>query len=227
MILSTGMNDIASVQAIGRRDQAGMACRSRCCIARACIRRHTRRSGSAPIQRSAVRRFRHVPVGLSDHSMNIWTCLGAVALGASILEKHFTISRSWPGPDTGISIEPGELKDLIEGSARSGRPGAAQDHPAGRAAGDRIRLCDSGHDRADQGRGDVQQGQHLGEASRHRIDPGVAAGRCAGQARRARPRRGRPCRCGAMSRASNLKSSSCLCLLSANSGNFVVSACAS
>ena len=49
--------------------------------------------------------------------MNIWTCLGAVALGASILEKHFTISRVWPGPDTGISIEPDELKDLIEGSA--------------------------------------------------------------------------------------------------------------
>jgi len=60
--------------------------------------------------------FPDVPVGLSDHSMNIWTCLGAVAMGASILEKHFTISRSWPGPDTGISIEPGELKDLIEGS---------------------------------------------------------------------------------------------------------------
>ncbi|CAN0498319.1 unnamed protein product [Phaeothamnion confervicola] len=48
--------------------------------------------------------------------MNIWTCLGAVAMGASILEKHFTISRDWPGPDTGISIEPDELKDLIEGS---------------------------------------------------------------------------------------------------------------
>ena len=57
-----------------------------------------------------------VPIGLSDHSMNIWTCLGAVALGASVLEKHFTISRAWPGPDTGISIEPQELKDLVEGS---------------------------------------------------------------------------------------------------------------
>ncbi len=55
-------------------------------------------------------------VGLSDHSMNIWTCLGAVALGASILEKHFTISREWAGPDTGISIEPDELRDLIDGS---------------------------------------------------------------------------------------------------------------
>jgi N-acetylneuraminate synthase len=60
--------------------------------------------------------FPDCPIGLSDHSMNIWTCLGAVGLGASILEKHFTISRDWPGPDTGISIEPDELHDMIDGS---------------------------------------------------------------------------------------------------------------
>jgi N-acetylneuraminate synthase len=57
-----------------------------------------------------------LPVGLSDHSLNIYTCLGAVALGASALEKHFTISRSWPGPDIPLSIEPHELKMLVEGS---------------------------------------------------------------------------------------------------------------
>jgi len=57
-----------------------------------------------------------MPVGLSDHSLGTWTCLGAVALGASLLEKHFTLSRQWPGPDTGISIEPDELADLIKGS---------------------------------------------------------------------------------------------------------------
>ena len=60
--------------------------------------------------------FPEAVLGLSDHSLNIWTCLGAVSLGASILEKHFTVSRDWPGPDTRISIEPNELKDLIEGS---------------------------------------------------------------------------------------------------------------
>lgn len=57
-----------------------------------------------------------VPIGLSDHSVGIYTCLGAVALGAVALEKHFTISRQWPGPDTGLSIEPHELKELIIGS---------------------------------------------------------------------------------------------------------------
>lgn len=56
------------------------------------------------------------PVGLSDHSLGIYTCLGAVALGAVAIEKHFTISRSWPGPDNPISIEPQELKELVIGS---------------------------------------------------------------------------------------------------------------
>jgi N-acetylneuraminate synthase len=60
--------------------------------------------------------FPDLPVGLSDHSMGVWTCLGATALGACLLEKHFTVSRDWPGPDTPISIEPDELKDLVEGS---------------------------------------------------------------------------------------------------------------
>ncbi len=60
--------------------------------------------------------FKGVEIGLSDHSKNIWTCLGAVSLGASILEKHFTISRKWKGPDMPVSIEPNELNNLITGS---------------------------------------------------------------------------------------------------------------
>ena len=55
-------------------------------------------------------------VGLSDHSPGIYTALGAVALGACALEKHFTVSRSWPGPDVPLSIEPAELAELIKGS---------------------------------------------------------------------------------------------------------------
>lgn len=58
----------------------------------------------------------HVPVGLSDHSLGIYPCLGAIALGSAALEKHFTISRSWPGPDNPFSIEPKELKELVIGS---------------------------------------------------------------------------------------------------------------
>lgn len=56
-----------------------------------------------------------VPVGLSDHSIGIYTALGAAALGACIIEKHFTISRGWPGPDQKASIEPQELAELVRG----------------------------------------------------------------------------------------------------------------
>lgn len=69
-----------------------------------------------------------VPVGLSDHSKGIYTCIGAVALGASILEKHFTVSHAWPGPDIPVSIDPGELQELVKGAnavwqARGGSKG--------------------------------------------------------------------------------------------------------
>lgn len=60
--------------------------------------------------------FSDAVIGLSDHSMSIYPCLGAVALGARILERHFTSDKTWPGPDVAISMDPGELKQLIEGS---------------------------------------------------------------------------------------------------------------
>ena len=60
--------------------------------------------------------FQNSILGLSDHSIGNYTCFAAIALGARILEKHFTSDKSWPGPDVPISIDPDELKDLIKGS---------------------------------------------------------------------------------------------------------------
>jgi sialic acid synthase SpsE len=59
--------------------------------------------------------FPGLPIGLSDHSRGVYTALAAVALGARVIEKHFTGSRSWPGPDQQVSIEPSELADLTSG----------------------------------------------------------------------------------------------------------------
>ena len=56
-----------------------------------------------------------VPVGLSDHCTGNYACFGAVAKGACIVEKHFTLSRLLPGIDQESSIEPHELKDLVSG----------------------------------------------------------------------------------------------------------------
>lgn len=61
--------------------------------------------------------FPDAVVGLSDHSLTNYPCLGAVALGASIVERHFTSDRSWPGPDIEISMTPDDLRELIRGSS--------------------------------------------------------------------------------------------------------------
>ena len=55
-----------------------------------------------------------VPVGFSDHTEGIAISLAAVALGASVIEKHFTLDRNLPGPDHRASLEPAELQSLIK-----------------------------------------------------------------------------------------------------------------
>ena len=60
-----------------------------------------------------ARRF-DVPVGLSDHTMDIAVPIVAVALGACIIEKHFTLSRSLKGPDSAFSLEPQEFKAMVD-----------------------------------------------------------------------------------------------------------------
>lgn len=54
-----------------------------------------------------------LPVGLSDHTLGITIPIAAVALGACVIEKHFTLDKSLPGPDHRASLEPVELKGMI------------------------------------------------------------------------------------------------------------------
>ena len=55
-----------------------------------------------------------VKVGYSDHTMGIELAIAAVALGAVVIEKHFTLDRSLPGPDHAASLEPIQLKDMVK-----------------------------------------------------------------------------------------------------------------
>ena len=55
-----------------------------------------------------------LPVGLSDHTPG-WECdVAATVLGAQVIEKHFTLDKSWPGPDQKASLDPTEFKAMVQ-----------------------------------------------------------------------------------------------------------------
>ncbi len=114
IILSTGMNDLASVaKSVAILRNHGLPYALLHCTSIYPTPYDKVRLGALEELRQA---FPDAVLGLSDHSLSNYPCLGAVALGASILERHFTSDRSWPGPDIEISMDPATLKELIDGS---------------------------------------------------------------------------------------------------------------
>jgi sialic acid synthase SpsE len=114
VILSTGMNDIESIRpAVEILRAAHVPFALTHCTSMYPTPYSKVRLGAIPDLRSA---FPDAVVGLSDHSLGNYACIAAVALGARILEKHFTSDKSWPGPDVPISMDPAELADLVRGS---------------------------------------------------------------------------------------------------------------
>jgi N-acetylneuraminate synthase len=114
MIVSTGMNDMAGVAlAVDVLRQAGVPFGLMHCTSVYPTRYQDVRLGALQEMAEA---FPDAVLGLSDHSLGNYTCFAAAALGACILEKHFTSDRNWPGPDVPISVDPMELRDLIAGT---------------------------------------------------------------------------------------------------------------
>ena len=114
VILSTGMNDIESVRpSVEILRQTGAPFALLHCTSMYPTPYDKVRLGGITDLKSA---FPDAVVGLSDHSLGNYTCLASVALGARILERHFTSDKSWPGPDVPISMDPAELQDLVKGS---------------------------------------------------------------------------------------------------------------
>ena len=112
VILSTGMGSLVEIReavdtlrAAGCHDLALLKCTS---------------AYPAPASEMNLRAIPHladtfgVPVGVSDHTLEPAVPVAAVALGACILEKHLTLSRSEPGPDTAFSLEPEEFKHVVQ-----------------------------------------------------------------------------------------------------------------
>ena len=80
----------------------------------------------------------NVPVGYSDHTQGIEVPLAAVAMGASAIEKHFTLDRTLPGPDHRASLDPKELKTMVQGIRTVEKSlGHGRKEPAASEAGNR------------------------------------------------------------------------------------------
>lgn len=125
LIISTGMASLAEIDeavVTARRAGATQLALLKCTSAY-----------PAPPEEMHLRTIPHMaqafqtPVGLSDHTLGIAVPTAAVALGACIIEKHFTLSRSIPGPDSAFSLEPHEFKEMVA-SVRTAEKALGQVH---------------------------------------------------------------------------------------------------
>lgn len=116
LIISTGMASIAEL------DETVRAAREAGCkdlILLKCTSTYPAKASDTNILTIPhMRELFGCEVGLSDHTMGVGVALASVALGATVVEKHFTISRAEGGVDSAFSIEPAELKQLVEESER-------------------------------------------------------------------------------------------------------------
>jgi N-acetylneuraminate synthase len=111
VILSTGMNDFTGI------DKAVDIIGDQLYAILHCVSEYPTPYEHVNLNRMLELKERYgKPVGLSDHSKGIYTALAAVALGASVVEKHFTSDKTWPGADVPTSIGPGELAELVRGT---------------------------------------------------------------------------------------------------------------
>lgn len=114
MIVSTGMNDLESVEKTVRiLEKYNVEYALLHCTNIYPTPPHLIRLGGMQELQQA---FPRAVIGLSDHSLNNNACLAATALGASILERHFTDRKDRPGPDIICSMDPTELNALVTGS---------------------------------------------------------------------------------------------------------------
>ena len=114
IIVSTGMNDLESIK---RTVDVLESCHAQFALLHCTSMYPTPfnkvRLGSITQLRAA---FPNTVIGISDHSLSNLPSISAVALGASIIERHFTSDMSWIGEDIEISVDPTGLRELIEGS---------------------------------------------------------------------------------------------------------------
>ena len=113
VILSTGMSDLSEIRdALNILMKAGV--HKDCIIVLHCNTEYpTPMEDVNLLAMLQIRNEFDVRVGYSDHTLGIEVPIAAVALGAEVIEKHFTLDRNLPGPDHAASLEPDELKSMV------------------------------------------------------------------------------------------------------------------
>jgi N-acetylneuraminate synthase/N,N'-diacetyllegionaminate synthase len=113
IMLSTGMADLAEVRdAVETLNAAG--CDK--IVLLHCVSDYPADPGDVNLRAmQTMRETLNLPVGFSDHTQGLEVALAAAALGAAVIEKHFTLDRALPGPDHRASLEPDELKKFVSG----------------------------------------------------------------------------------------------------------------
>lgn len=114
MIVSTGMNDIKSIEkAVNILEKYNVPY---------ALLHTTNLYPTKPewvrfgAMQEMMKNFPDVPIGLSDHTLNNFACIGAMALGACIVERHFTDTMTRQGPDVPCSMDESKLKELLQAS---------------------------------------------------------------------------------------------------------------
>jgi N,N'-diacetyllegionaminate synthase len=113
IILSTGMSTIADIIVALAVIEAEGISRDRVTVLHCNTEYPTPMIDVNLLAMNHIARELGVKVGYSDHTLGIEVPIAAVALGACVIEKHFTLDRSLPGPDHAASLEPEELKAMV------------------------------------------------------------------------------------------------------------------
>ena len=113
IIISTGMATLGEIEAaIDALETAGTP-RSRMTVLHCTTEYPTPMNEVNLRAMQSIQSALGVAVGYSDHTKGIEVAVAAVAMGATVIEKHFTLDRSLPGPDHQASLEPGELRAMV------------------------------------------------------------------------------------------------------------------
>lgn len=165
MIISTGMADAEEIQEAIDAARAG-GCRELAVLH--CVSGYPAPASDYNLRTIADMRERFgLVTGLSDHTLDNTTAIASVAMGAAIIEKHFTLDRKGGGPDDSFSLEPNELAALCQGA---------------RTAWDALGQVDYGRKSSEQGNvqfrrslyfvEDLKSGERVGPQSVRSVRPG-------------------------------------------------------